>query len=157
MENDFRIKSVKVQNIELNRICRKFDEVYHEYAARCGISDASFWVLYTLCESDDIYTQNDLEGMWCFPKQTVNFAISKLVKDGFIRLEQIAAARNSKAVRLTEKGMELCGRIIVPVIEAEQRSLMGMSVQERELLISLSRKQYDNFKSEIEKCVNNIK
>ena len=157
MENDFGIKSVKAQNIELNRICRKFDEVYHDYAVRCGISDASFWVLYTMCESDDIYTQNDLAGMWCFPKQTVNFAISKLVKDGFIRLEQIAGARNSKAVRLTDKGRELCGRIIVPVIEAEQRSLMGMTKQERDLLISLSRKQYDNFKSEIEKCVNNIK
>lgn len=45
--------------------------------------------------------------MWYFPRQTVNSAIMNLVKIGYIKLEQIQGARNSKAVILTEQGLNI--------------------------------------------------
>ena len=144
------INIVKEQNITLNQIYKKQSELYHNYAVRYGFSDAAFWVLYSLCETDEVYTQNALAEMWCFPKQTVNSAISSLVKTGYIKLEQIAIARNSKAVKLTELGTDICSSIIIPLIEAEQRALLKMTKMERDMFIALSEKQYKLFQSEID-------
>ena len=41
------------------------------------------------------------------PRQTVNSAISGLVKNGYVSLKQLAGAGNTKAVYLTEKGYEI--------------------------------------------------
>lgn len=137
------------QNIILNQLWKMQDELYHTYATRSGFSPAAFWILYSLSETDEVYTQNALAEKWCFPKQTVNSAISSLGKMGYIRLEQIATARNSKAVRLTEDGIATCKRILDPLIDAEIRALLRMSEEERELFISLSQRQYDLLKGEI--------
>lgn len=149
------INIVKEQNIALNQIYKKQSELYHNYAVRYGFSDVAFWVLYSLCETDEVYTQNALAEMWCFPKQTVNSAISSLVKTGYIKLEQIAVARNSKAVKLTEQGSAICASIIIPLIEAEQRALLKMTDTERNMFIALSEKQYKLFQSEIDTIYQN--
>lgn len=138
------------QNIALNRIYKKTEEVYHEYAAGHGFSDVSMWILYTLWERDGEYTQNELASMWCVPKQTINFAISRLVKAGYIVLEQMAVARNSKAVRLTPAGEQLCREKVEPLIAAEHRVLLRMTGQEREQLFHLLEKQYLYLKEELE-------
>lgn len=132
---------VKEQSIYLNKLWKMQEDVYHKYAAHCGLSSVSFWVLYSLYESSEIYTQNTLAELWCFPKQTVNSAISSLVKKGLVSLEQISGARNSKAVKLTPVGIELCTKIITPLVNVELRALSKMSNEERELFIQLSEKQ----------------
>lgn len=40
-------------NMTLNQIYRKQDDLYHEYASHFGLSSISFWILYTLCETED--------------------------------------------------------------------------------------------------------
>ena len=100
------------------------DQLYQAYATQRGLSSVSFWVLYTLSEADEVYTQNALAEMWYFPKQTVNSAIAGLVKTGYIRLEQIAGARNSKAVKLTEQGLDICKRLVNPLVHAELSALL---------------------------------
>ena len=132
----------KNQNLELNRIYKKQAELYHIYALSCGLSDAAFWVLYSLCETDETYTQNALAETWCLPKQTVNSAIRGLVRDGVIRLEPMPFARHSKAVFVTEKGREICRQHVIPLIEAEQRALSCMQKEEVDYFIELSEKQH---------------
>lgn len=46
--------NVKEQLAALNQLDRKQGELYHRFAVRLGISDTAFWVLYSLCESDEI-------------------------------------------------------------------------------------------------------
>ena len=149
-------RNIKELNSELNQIAKRLDEQYHLYAAHHGMSDPAFWVLYTIYDSDRIYTQNELAGMWCFPKQTVNFAIAGLVKKDYLVLEPIAAARHSKAVRLTKKGERLCKESIAFLIAAEQRSLARMSEEERALLLSLSQKQCRLFQEEIASLLEKV-
>lgn len=146
-------KTVKEQNVALNQLYKKQDELFHNYATHYGFSDGAFWVLYSLCETDEVYTQNVLAEMWCFPKQTVNSAISSLVKAGYVHLEQIAAARNSKAVKLTKKGLDVCQSIIMPLMEAEQRALSRLSETERDVFIDILGKQYDLLQTEIESII----
>ena len=79
---------VKAQNIALNQFCKRINEQYHAYAVHCGLSDPALWVLYSLWEADTILTQNDICALWMYPKQTINFTISGLVKKGLVQLEQ---------------------------------------------------------------------
>ena len=102
------------------------------------------WVLYALSEADEVYTQNALAEMWYFPKQTVNSAIAGLVKTGYIRLEQIAGARNSKAVKLTEQGLDVCKRLVNPL------ALLKMSEEERRMFLELSDKQQRFLRAELD-------
>ncbi len=143
-------RNIKELNTELNQVTKRLNEQYHLYASHHGLSDPAFWVLYTIYESDRLYTQNELAVMWYYPKQTVNFAISGLVKKGFLSLEPITAARHSKAVRLTSEGEAVCREIIAPLIEAEQRSLARMTETERSLVLSLYEKQCRLFQEELQ-------
>lgn len=137
-------------NIALSQLYKKEDELYHRYSVHCGLSDPAIWVLYTLYEVEDkIYTQNDLVSLWSFPKQTVNYAVSGLVKNGWIRLEQLPGGRNRKAVLLTKEGEQICEEKILPLMLAEERSLLGLTEEEQELLLQLYQKQCSAFEQEI--------
>lgn len=145
--------TVRAQNIILIQNAKRLNEQYHIYAAHCGLSDPAFSILYTLHYTEETVTQNELAVMWCYPKQTINFAVSGLVKKGYVRLEQLSGARNSKAVRLTEEGRSACREILGPLTEAEERSLLMLTEQEREMLVMLEEKQCSCFGEELKKIM----
>lgn len=35
-----------------NRLYKEMDTVHHNYAKRCGLSDMTYWILYSMAESD---------------------------------------------------------------------------------------------------------
>lgn len=138
-------------NMALSQLYKKEDELYHRYSVYCGLSDPATWVLYTLYEVEDrVYTQNDLVSLWSFPKQTVNYAVSGLVQRGWLRLEQLPGGRNRKAVRLTREGERVCEEKILPLMLAEERSLLSLTDEEQELLVRAYQKQCAAFEKEIE-------
>lgn len=144
MKNNFQ-----EQFAALSRQEKKTDELYHRIATRLSLSDSVFWALFCLCEDSELYTQNSLAETLCIPKQTLNSAISNLVKDGYIYLEQMAVARNSKSIHLTEKGREFCNRFILPVINAEENALMRMTEAEIADYLTLSQKQSQFLQEEL--------
>jgi DNA-binding MarR family transcriptional regulator len=141
--------NVKEISAALDRLYRKQDDLYHEYASHYGLSDTAFWILYTLCGTDNTYTQNQIADLWHFPRQSVNSAVSSLVKAGYVFLEKLAIARNNKALRLTEQGVEFCERAIYPFYELEDRILYKMSEDERNQFFTLSAKQCELLEQEI--------
>lgn len=126
---------VKTQNIALNQFCKRMNEQYHAYAVHCGLSDPALWVLYSL---------------WMYPKQTINFTISGLVKKGLVQLEQRPGARSGKAVRLTAAGEAFCHKAITPLLMAEERSLLQLADSDRRTLVALSEKQCIFFERELQ-------
>ena len=145
--------TVKIQNTLLLQTAKRLNELYHNYAVSHGLSDPALNILYTLFDTDGPVTQNDLAVMWSYPKQTINFTISGFVKKGYIRLERLAGARNSKAVRLTDEGQRLCQAMIAPLLESEERSLLRMTEEERELMVKLEEKQCRYFEEEIREMI----
>jgi len=127
---------VKAQNIALNQFCKRMNEQYHAYAVHCGLSDPALWVLYSLWEADTILTQNDICSLWMYPKQTINFTISGLVKKGL--------------VRLTAAGEAFCHKAITPLLMAEERSLLQLADSDRRTLVALSEKQCIFFERELQ-------
>lgn len=136
----------KIMN-EYDRIMKRQDDLYHDYASKFGLSDISFWILYVLCESDKVYTQNQIADLWHFPRQSINSAVSSLAKQGYISLEKLSAG-NSKAIKLTEDGRDFCGRVIDPVFELEERAALKMTDEERKMFVKLSERLCDLLEEE---------
>lgn len=147
--------SAKEQNIRFNQLYRRQSNLYHTYAAAHHLSDAAFSILYCLCETipDERetapYTQHGLAQLCSLPRQTVNSAISSLVRQGYVRLQQLPGSGNTNAVFLTDEGESLCRHVIDPLIEAEQRSLAQMGHEEVELYLRFSLTQLDLFEQEL--------
>lgn len=128
------------QFMEIAKLYKKSDELYHRIAVKLGISDACFWTLYSICESTEPLTQNEIAGNVGYPQQTINSAIKNLEKSGFIYLEKKAVARNSKTVHLTKDGQKFCDEHILPVIKVSEKCFDVFSEEEIILYLELSNK-----------------
>lgn len=145
---------IRSLNMALTQISKQADELYHRYGVFAGLSDSAIWVLYTLYEKEEVtYTQNDLVSMWFYPKQTINYAVNCLAKNGWIQMEQLPGGRNRKALHLTTEGERLCEEKILPLMLAEEKSLIRLTEEERALLLQLNEKQLSYFEEEILKII----
>lgn len=77
--------TAKELNLKFNQLYRRQCNLYHTYAAACHLSDTAFSILYCLCETEadehtTPFTQHELAELCSLPRQTVNSAISGLVK-----------------------------------------------------------------------------
>ncbi len=75
---------------EYNSIIKENEGIYHKVAKKNGLSNGAFWILYMMCEEEGNLTQSAVCDAFYQPKQTVNSAIKKLEKEGFVELETVA-------------------------------------------------------------------
>ena len=139
--------------MEFNRICKENNEIYHGVTRALGLTDCAFWILYTLRESEGEYTQRDLCAVLCEPKQTVNSALKNLEGAGYLRLESPPDNRKSKEIRLTPSGEELMRRTVDPVFAMEERAFQRLTVEEREAILRLGRRNLDLLREEAERLL----
>lgn len=131
-----------------NNLYRKADKIYHEAARNYGFSDCAFWIIYELRESEMHYTQTMLCNMIFQPKQTINSALKKLEKDGYLELKH-TSNQKSKEISLTDKGVRLSENSIDKIIEAECRAFSGLSDEERTSFLELQEKLFINLQKEL--------
>lgn len=147
-------KNLMNKLLEFNQIYKEMDIIYHNYAKKIGVSDASFWVLYSLIENDELITQAELCSKWCFPPQTVNSAIKELIKRDIICFEIINENKKNKYLKLTEKGKIFIGESIDPLIKAESDSFLVLSEDECNKMLSSIKKYELELKRKITKLEN---
>ena len=138
----------------LDSINRRFDEcnaLYHTVAQRCGLPDATFWLLYALCTSDEPLTQNRISIEWAIPKQTLNSAVAAMTKKGLVALCPGKGAHSGKIVMLTDAGRELAARTIGPVITAEKEAITRMGIRDAEEFCRLGQIHLECLRREFEK------
>lgn len=132
----------------LDRLYKESDRICGDYAAHFGMNNTAFWVMYALSHTERDLTQNDLCAEWFFPVQTINSAVSGLVKNGLVRLEQLPGTKNRKKLVLTDAGRELCRTSISKVDEIERAALMSFTYEEREQYLALFRRHLEYLKRE---------
>ena len=140
----------------LNRLYKESDHIYSRLAAKLGMTDTTFWVLYAVAHSEEPLTQNDLCNDFFFPVQTINSAINNLKKNGLLELQVIPGTRNRKAIILTEKGKIFVTNTINKADEIEKNAFLLFNEEERELYLSLFRRHIDYLKSEEKRVLDSI-
>ena len=135
--------------IEYNQLFRELDNLYHNYAKSCGLSDSTLWILYSIYEDKEIHTQKDLCESWSYSKQTVNSSMKNLIANGYIKLTALSENRKNKQMILTESGEELVQRFIAPLMNAEQNAFSRVSSDEQNKFLKLTKKHVDLLQAEI--------
>lgn len=126
--------------VEFNRLYKETENIYARYAASHGISTTALCVLYSLSISESPCTQPQLVEDWGIPMQTINSCLKAMEKSGIVRLEFVEGNRKSKCILLTAEGKKMAGRIIAPLIEAENAALGALEAGQRRCLMELTRK-----------------
>ena len=108
------------------------------------------WVLYILSITEGDCTQQDLIRQCFFSKQTVNTAVTGLVKKGLLTLDMIPGTRNLKRLLLTEEGKAAAAHNVQLMREAEKRAYGTLSEAELEQYLALTEKLTLSLRKEME-------
>ena len=130
---------------------KQFDALYRNAGAVFGLPDCAMWILYYLSISEDELSQQDLIEKIMFPKQTINSAVTGLVKKGLIELSMIPGTRNRKRITLTDNGKELADATVVKMWQAECRAVESMGKDRLKQYIDLYQDFFSCLQSEFEK------
>ena len=138
-----------IELIEQQR--KEQDSIYHNVAVKYGLSDTALWVLYNIYGAKDVITQQELCRQCFFAKQTVNTAITSLIKNGYVGLESISGTRNHKKIILTEKGVSLAESTIKPLVEAEKNAYAVLNSEEIKRYLDMTTRLTVSLREETEK------
>ncbi len=142
---------LKKQRKRFIEVHNEYEGLYHGYAQKAGMSEIPFRILCAVSDSDGPLSQVDVCRLWNFPKQSVNTAIARLVRENYVRLEQDRkAAGNRKIIELTEKGREYCRLWIDPLIEADTKAFGMLTEEEQNLYIDLLKRQRDSLQESLD-------
>lgn len=136
-----------------NKSHKKMNIIYHNYAKSVGLSDAAFWLIYSLYEHGYPCIQKDLCELWFYSPQTINSALKSLEEKGFIALELAPKSRKNKQIKFTQAGEELVKLKILPLVNAEKKSFERLNELEREQLLTITQKHIDFLEEEINKIM----
>ena len=122
---------------EYNLIDDIMSSAYHEAAVKFHISDSELSILYTLAYHGDGCCQSVLYKETWMPKSTVNSALKKMEREGYLYL-QPGKGRNT-CVFFTEKGGELARNTVYKLVEMENRIYESWTEEERQMFLRLNR------------------
>ena len=116
----------------------EWNAAYEDYAKSVELNFTSLSILSALYDTENC-TQKMLCEQCFLPKQTVNTSVTAFYKKGW-----------NKTIHFTEEGRREAERIMHKVRESERQAMKGLSKEERELLISLTRRYVTD-------CINAMK
>ena len=138
---------------QLEMVMQQMNEltsIYRTAVGQSGISENEFWVWYILILTDGEHSQQDICNTWSFSKQTINTIIRHMVEKGYVTLEVVPGPRNRKNILLTEAGRQYGESIVMPIADAEQRTLDRMDYAEFAACIAALGKYIKTLKEELE-------
>ncbi len=125
---------------EVNRLYKETDSIYTKYAATHGISTTTLCVLYSLYTAETPCTQTQLVEDWGIPMQTINSCLKAQEKSESVRLDFMEGSRKNKQICLTQQGEKMAGKIIAPIVCAENEAFEALTTEEQQSLLRITQK-----------------
>ena len=144
------MKSTREYIAEYNQLLKECNTIYHSAAVRLGLSDCAFWILYTLQEEGKTVKKSDISDNASMPKQTVNSALKKLEKDGYLSLCRIDG-KMGKSIHLTEKGSKFVVENMKPIMLAEEKACALFTEEEKGMFLKVFHSLVERLNEEISK------
>lgn len=131
-----------------NQIMCMMEADYHDAAVRLGLSDSAFNILYTLYIEGSGCNQSRLYKKSGMARSTVNSAIRKMEKKGWLYLVP-GEGRNTK-VEVTDEGRAVMDRTVARIVAIEKKLFDAYTETEAETLIRLNRQFEQGLRRSIE-------
>lgn len=138
---------------EFDRINNSINEFYHEINLRQGLSDSAFDVLQAILILGDGCTQTDIYKCCVLNKQTVNSAVKKLNKDGYVDFTK-GSGREIR-IHFTPYGESMVKEKVLPITQAESEVFQEMTDEERQEIIRLMDNYLKSFRKKILEILEN--
>ena len=135
---------VRAKLKQRNYLYSEISMLYHNIAAKQGISNSIQCILYVLCDNENSCLQSDIYKFFGLSRQTINSAIQNLENDGIIYLSK-GTGRNT-IVHLTEKGKLFALKKIYPLFKIEYEIFSEWSDEEQQEYLRLMEKYRDALK-----------
>lgn len=131
---------------------RRIDLAYVAYGRRLGMSASAFQVWDCLCYRGyrNGMSQREICDETGLPRQTVNNVIASFQRDGWVMLDDNAADRRSKTVRLSVEGERRRELYMKPMRIAEVEAMASLNARERKVLLASMRVFGDALAKELE-------
>ncbi len=130
---------------------KEWSSIYRKYAAKKGVPESRFQILYSVYVTGGGITQTDIRDMWCAPLQTINSCLKQMEKEGVIALCVDDDNRRKKHIRLTSEGEKLAAELVEPIMQAENASFSALTPAEQEQLLELTKRQLRVLKEFVDK------
>ncbi len=130
---------------------KDYDSIYHDAAVQYGMSDTAMWILYTISDETESFTQQGICRQCHFPKQTINTALNSLIKNGYALLEPITGTRNSKRIVITENGKAFAAKTTDRLKKAELIAYSRFTDDELNFYLEMTERFNDYLREEAEK------
>ena len=143
--------SVGVWNREFDKLYRKSDQLYHNLARGCGLSDSAYWLLYAIYARGNEASLRDLCEAYCLSKQTLNSTLRTLESKGYVETSFCEGSRKAKRVALTPAGRAFVAAKIVPASQAERRAFEALAPEEQDEMMRLIDKYVGAVEEEIKR------
>lgn len=124
--------------------------LYRRVYSHFGLSSCELWIFYYLQLSGQGITQKDMCQQMFFPKQTINSAVSNLVKKGMVTLDESPDNRKNKIINLTEDGKKAAQETAQKLLQAEIKATEKLGSEKTALYNQMRAEYYDLLKSEFE-------
>lgn len=125
-----------------NQFSKELDGLYHLYARKSGLSDTAFWILYSVEESQSVYTQKELCEDWSYSRQTVNSALKKLVEQEIIELRPLPGNRKNKQIVFDCLWQSPCGRDYFAADRSREKQLSQVRRRRRRRIPETDQKPF---------------
>lgn len=136
----------------INSIFKSIDNLYYECARNSGMSEAAFYIMMAVHTEDAECTQADICEKWAMSRQTVNSALKKLEKDGYLTLVP-AESGKKKVIHLTEKGLAYATEHIDPIYANQDLAWASLTPEKQELFLSIFQEYNQVFKDAMEQFI----
>lgn len=136
---------------EFYRTEKEWSNIYRRYAAKIGVPESRFQILYSIYVEDGNVTQSDICDIWGVPLQTINSSLKLMERDGIVKLVGDDGNRRKKHVIFTAEGEKLAEELIEPIIRAENVSFASLTKEEQTTLLELTNRQLTVLKEIVEK------
>ena len=126
-------------------LMNQIDELYHKVNAKSSLSDSVSWIFYCLYDMGGPCNQSEFTHRYGISRKTINSALSKL--ESLALVKRTAGDGRNVIVSLTDEGLSLAEKSVVPMIAAEDSVFDTWTQEEKSNFFSLMEK----YKSALEK------
>lgn len=134
---------------EYNGLFKANDKMYRDAVKSFGISESTFWILYTIRNAPDGITQREIIRCCFLPPQTINSALKKMEANGYVEL-RTGTDRRTKQVYLTEKGKALSAKSVDCLIAIEVQASEQLTQEEKTEFLHI----FDKYISTVQSMLN---